>query len=109
MSGENVTEKGQSPSVGCGCGLGASAPTLAMHKARANRRGLSRWTVNTPRGKRSLQLQAYKGRLYLYGQMIERPRGGPEHVVVRFEAPVREIVRTYGPLSSPNTEGSRAR
>ena len=31
----------------------AMTPTLATHRARANRNGLSRWTVKTPRGKRA--------------------------------------------------------
>lgn len=76
----------------------AMTPTLATHRARANRNGLSRWTVKTPRGKRALQLQDYKGRLYLYGQMVERPRGHVGYVSMRYEAPLGEIISTFGKL-----------
>ena len=47
-----------------------SAPTLATHNARKARNGLSRWWIKTPTGVRSIKLQSYKGRLYLYGEEV---------------------------------------
>ena len=72
------------------------SPTLAEHKARAERNGLSRWLIKTPSGIRAIKLQAYRGHLYLYGQMIDRSRGGPGTITLPFECTLGEIVRKYG-------------
>ena len=73
-------------------------PTLQTHNARANLRGLSRWYVRTKRGLRTIQLQSYKGRLYLYGQFIEKPRGKYEapYVAVPFEATLNQVIELLG-------------
>lgn len=87
----------------CSVALGSAKPTLASHNARKGRNGLSRWWINTPSGVRSIKLQSYKGRLYLYGQMIDRSRGGAPTIALRFEATLAEIKQTYGTPFLPNT------
>ena len=83
---------------------GSAKTTLASHNARKARNGLSRWWIKTPTGVRSIKLQSYKGRLYLYGQMIDRSRGGMATIALRFEATLAEITKTYGAPFLPNVQ-----
>lgn len=66
-------------------------PTLQTHNARANSRGLSRWYVRVGLHLRIIQLQSYKGHLYLYGAFIER--NGP---TVPFEATLNQVTKLLG-------------
>jgi hypothetical protein len=84
---------------------GSVNATMANHRARRMRNGLSRWYIDTPTGRRAIKLQAYRGKLYLYGQLIDRSGSAP-FVAIPFETPLAEIVKTYGRPFPQNNEVS---
>ena len=106
MSHEHKTSDVVTPQVPvCSLALAiCSAPTLATHNAAKGRNGLSRWWIKTPSGVRAIKLQSYKGRLYLYGQMIDRSRGSVPTIALRFEATLAEIKQIYGTPFLPNAQ-----
>lgn len=71
--------------------------SIRTHRLRRARSGLSRWYIKTPSGVRAIKLQAFRGQLFLYGQLIDRSRGAPTTLIlIRFEASLAEIVTNFG-------------
>ena len=61
------------------------------------RDGLSRWSVIFDGRKRIVQLQKYKGRLYLFGIFTCGPLGW-DHPWLKFEATLCQVLKALGPL-----------
>lgn len=69
--------------------------TIEEHRRRCNSNGLSRWYVTVDGRRRCIELQEYKGRLYLFGCLYSGIRE-----VLEFEAPLGSIVRKLGQVRS---------
>ena len=65
--------------------------TIEEHRRRRNSNGLSRWYVTVDGRRRCIELQEYKGRLYLYGCLYSGIRR-----VLEFEETLRGIERKVG-------------
>jgi len=65
---------------------------------RRQKDGLSHWSVQYAGRKRLVQLQKFKGRLYLYGTFTCGSRGWPHHWL-KFEATLCQVLQALGPLT----------
>ena len=70
-------------------------PTLADHRRRQNKDGVSVWYVKARGRRRRIELQAYKGRLYLVGCLY----AGHEELL-RFEETANAICRRLGEITA---------
>lgn len=68
-----------------------TSQAISIHRERRNRDGFSVWFIAINGRKRKIELQEFRGRLYLVGCLYSR-----HSRVLEFECTLRDIIRRFG-------------